>query len=252
MIYLSRAIFHISDEVGIIGHQGDLKPLSNTARIRQALENAILNGDHPLGSQLDPDQLARQFDCSRTPIRDALQQLEASGLVRVLPKRGTFVTQWTFEQLTERFEVMAEIEATCARLAARRISEAELIDLTNAQQACREAAEADDPETYYAVNTDFHHCLYRATHNSFLIAEASRLNTMLQPYRRLQLRTRRRLITSLTEHQAILDAISAEDEISAAHATHAHIIVQGDRFHDLVAAMAAQTAPKRTERTNPR
>ena len=218
--------------------------MSNTAQIRQALETAILNGDHPPGARLDPDELARQFDCSRTPIRDVLQLLEASGLVSVQPKRGTFVTQWTFEQLTERFEVMAEVEATCARLAARRISEAELLDLKRAQEACRKAEAAGDPEAYYAVNTDFHHCLYRATHNSFLIAEATRLNTMLQPYRRMQLRNRRRLGNSLAEHQAILDAISAGDEVAAGHATHAHIIVQGDRFYDLAAALAARPASK--------
>lgn len=222
--------------------------MSNTGRIRQALENAIINGDHPPGAQLDPDELARQFDCSRTPIRDVLKQLEASGLVRVMPKRGTFVSQWTFEQLTERFEMMAEIEAACARLAARRISEAELTDLTQAQEACRQAEAAGDPETYYAVNTEFHHCLYRATHNAFLVGEASRLNMMLQPYRRLQLRSRRRLTNSLAEHQAILDAISAGDEAAAARATHAHIIVQGDRFHDLAAALAAQPNPTQMDR----
>lgn len=222
--------------------------MSTTGRIRQTLENAILNGDHPPGSRLDPDELARQFDCSRTPIRDVLQQLEASGLVRIMPKRGTFVTQWTFEQLTERFEVMAEVEAACARLAARRISEDELENMSKAQEACRAAAAAGDPEAYYGVNTDFHYCLYRATHNAFLIAEASRMNTMLQPYRRLQLRSRRRLVASLAEHQAILEAISAGDEVAAAAATHAHIIVQGDRFHDLAAAMAAQAQSQRPDR----
>ena len=221
--------------------------MSNTGRIRQALENAILNGGYPPGARLDPDELARQFNCSRTPIRDVLQQLEASGLVRVQPKRGTFVTQWTFEQLTERFEVMAEIEATCARLAARRISETELADLTKAQEACAEAAAAEDPEAYYAVNTDFHRCIYRATHNSFLIEEASRLHTMLQPYRRMQLRSRRRLANSLSEHQAILDAIRAGNDIAAGAATHAHIIVQGDRFHDLAAAMATQAQQNGTK-----
>ncbi|SMQ85464.1 transcriptional regulator, GntR family [Devosia lucknowensis] len=219
--------------------------MSNAASIRQALENAILNGDHPPGSKLDLDKLAQQFECSRTPIRDVLHQLEASGLVRVAPKRGTFVTLWTFEQITERFEVMAEIEAACARLAARRISDVELNDLSAAQEACRQAAAAGDPEAYYLVNTDFHRCLYNATHNSFLVAEATRLNTMLQPYRRLQLRSRRRLATSLAEHQEILDAIRAGDAESAARATHAHIVVQGDRFHDLVAAMAAEANSKR-------
>lgn len=218
--------------------------LSTTGRIRQALENAILNGEHLPGARLDPEELARQFDCSRTPIRDVLQQLEASGLVQVQPKRGTFVTQWSFEELTERFEVMAEIEAACARLAARRITEAELTEMRQAHAACSEAAAAGDAEAYYLVNTEFHRCLYRATHNGFLAQEAGRLHTMLQPYRRMQLRSRHRLVNSLAEHQAILDAIAHGDAEAAARATHAHIIVQGDRFHDLVAAIRVSGAPK--------
>ena len=210
---------------------------TNTHRIRQSLENAILNGDYLPGARLDPDALAQQFACSRTPIRDVLQLLEASGLVQVLPKRGTYVTQWSFAELAERFEVMAEVEASCARLAARRITEAELAAFTAAQAACVSAASTGDAEAYYASNTVFHHCLYRATHNSYLEAEALRLHRMLQPYRRLQLRSRNRIAGSLGEHQAILDAVRNGDAEGAAAATHAHIIVQGDRFHDLVAAL---------------
>ncbi len=209
---------------------------STTSRIRQALENAILNGDHAPGARLDPEALAQQFQCSRTPIRDVLLQLAASGLVRVQPKRGTFVTLWSAAELAERFEVMAEVEASCARLAARRITGAELAAMTEAHVACATAAAAQDAEAYYIRNTDFHRCLYRATHNGFLLAEALRLQTMLQPYRRIQLRRRHRLARSLAEHEAILAAIEAGDGDAAARATHAHIIVQGDRFHDLVTA----------------
>ena len=92
--------------------------IPNTLRIRNALENAIVEGKYPPGARLDPEALEREFEVSRTPIREALHQLEASGLVRVVPKRGTFVTEWSASELAERFEVMAEIEATCGRLAA--------------------------------------------------------------------------------------------------------------------------------------
>ncbi|MBN8294373.1 GntR family transcriptional regulator [Rhodobacter sp. NTK016B] len=215
---------------------------STTQRIRQALENAILNGEHRPGARLDPEALARQFACSRTPIRDVLQQLEASGLVQVQPKRGTFVTEWSFEELAERFEMMAEVEASCARLAARRITEAELSAFAAAHDACREAARSGDAEAYYQANTDFHCCLYAATHNSFLRQEALRLHRMLQPYRRLQLRGRNRIANSLAEHEAILGAVRRGDAEGAGQATYAHILVQGDRFHDLIAAVRSASA----------
>lgn len=208
--------------------------IPNTLRIRNALENAIVQGLYQPGERLDPEALEREFDCSRTPIREALHQLEASGLVRVFPKRGTFVTEWSAEELAERFEVMAEIEATCGRLAARRILETEMAALEQAHHACRSRAEAGDIEGYYARNSDFHHCIYRATHNAFLEQEASRLHAMLQPYRRMQLQVRNRMGRSFAEHDAVVQRIRAGDAEGAARCLRDHVIVQGDRFHDLV------------------
>lgn len=214
-----------------------MNTVPNVVRIREALENAIVSGRFAPGAKLDPEALAREFDCSRTPIREALQQLEASGLVRVAAKRGTFVSEWTVDELAERFEVMAELEAICARLAARRITEAELTELEAAHQACRRESEAGDIDAYYAENSTFHHCIYRATHNAFLEREASRLHAVLQPYRRMQLQVRNRMARSLAEHDAVMAAIRSGDDQAAAEAMRNHVVIQGDRFHDLLAAL---------------
>jgi DNA-binding GntR family transcriptional regulator len=213
----------------------------NTVRIREALENAIVDGRYPPGARLDPEALAREFDCSRTPIREALQQLEASGLVRVASKRGTFVSEWTVDELTERFEVMAELEAMCARLAARRITEAEMVALEAAHEDCGRLAATGDIDAYYAANSEFHACIYRATHNAFLAREASRLHAVLQPYRRMQLQVRGRMARSYAEHEAVVTAIRAGNDAAAAEAMRGHVAVQGDRFHDLLAAMRRGT-----------
>lgn len=214
-----------------------MNTVPNVVRIREALEDAIVSGRFAPGAKLDPEALAREFDCSRTPIREALQQLEASGLVRVAAKRGTFVSEWTVDELAERFEVMAELEAICARLAARRITEAELAELEAAHEACRRQSEAGDIDAYYAENSTFHHCIYRATHNAFLEREASRLHAVLQPYRRMQLQVRNRMARSLAEHDAVMAAIQAGDDQAAAEAMRNHVVIQGDRFHDLLAAL---------------
>lgn len=211
--------------------------IPNTLRIRNALENAIVEGKYPPGARLDPEALEREFEVSRTPIREALHQLEASGLVRVMPKRGTFVTSWNASELAERFEVMAEIEATCGRLAARRITDVEMAELEAIHEECRKLAEAGEAEAYYARNSDFHHCLYRATHNAFLTQEAVRLHAMLQPYRRMQLKVRNRIKRSFAEHDAVLARIRNGDGEGAAEALRNHVIVQGDRFHDLITAL---------------
>lgn len=217
--------------------------IPNTLRIRNALENAIVEGVFRPGERLDPEALEREFQVSRTPVREALHQLEASGLVRVVPKRGTFVTEWTPGELAERFEVMAEIEATCGRLAARRITEAELAAFEQVHHECRALAEAGEVEAYYARNSEFHHCIYRATHNAFLEHEASRLHAMLQPYRRMQLKVRNRMARSFAEHDAIVAMIRRGDGEGAGRALHDHVVVQGDRFHDLIAALRQSSAP---------
>lgn len=205
--------------------------------IRDALENAIVDGRILPGERLDPEALAMRFGCSRTPIREALQALEGSGLVRVRAKRGTFVTKLGVPELAERFEVMAELEAMCARLAARRASAAELDTIREAQAACARAAETGDSDAYYYENTAFHHAIYAASRNAFLEAEALRLQAMLQPYRRRQLQFRGRMRRSMEEHQNIIDMIVAGDDEAAANHMRNHVVIQGDRFHDLIASI---------------
>lgn len=227
---------HMDEAVAAWSAPG-VSTVPNTVRIREALENAIVDGRYAPGARLDPEALAREFACSRTPIREALQQLEASGLVRVAAKRGTFVSEWSVEELAERFEVMAELEAMCARLAARRITEAGMAELEAAHKACRHLAEAGDVDAYYAANSEFHTCIYRATHNGYLAREASRLHAVLQPYRRMQLQVRNRMARSFAEHDAVVAAIRAGDDLGAAEAMRDHVAIQGDRFHDLLSAM---------------
>ncbi len=209
--------------------------MSHAQRLRDLLEDAIVEGRFPPGTKLDPEALGREYQCSRTPIREALQQLAASGMVKVVPKRGTFVTQLGVSELVERFEVMAELEAMCGRLAARRITTQELSELKDAHAACRERLEADDANGYYYENGLFHHCLYRASHNAFLTEEATRLHAILKPYRRLQLHVRHRMHSSYAEHEAIVAAIEAGDAAAAEQALKDHVHIQGERFTDLVA-----------------
>lgn len=211
--------------------------VSQAQRLRDLLEDAIVEGRFMPGARLDPDALAREYECSRTPIREAIQQLAMSGMVQVVPKRGTFVTQLSVAELVERFEVMAELEAFCGRLAARRIDVDELALLRQAHEACRARVEAGDSNGYYYENSVFHHRIYAATHNQFLIQEASRLHAVLQPYRRLQLQVRLRLESSFAEHEAIVAAIAAGDAALAEQRLRDHVMIQGERFNDLVASV---------------
>lgn len=208
-------------------------------KIAHDLEGQILGGFFSAGDRLDEVRLAEQFGVSRTPVREAFQRLAQSGLVEQLPRRGVFVRQPGPIELMEMFEVMAELEASCARFAATRITENALTDLKEANDRCRTAVEAQDADGYYRENEQFHHILYRQSGNSFLEQECTRLHRRLQPFRRLQLRLRGRLAQSMAEHEAIVAALDAGDSEMAATAIRNHVAVQGEKFHNLVASLKA-------------
>lgn len=215
----------------------DSIPLRRSEQLREQIEEEIVTGALPPGAHLDETVLAEKFGVSRTPIREAFMQLAAEGLIEMRPRRGAIVVELTPQRLCEMFEVMAEIEALCGRLAARRITDAEQADLQAAHRACEEARAVNDADAYYRLNGVFHRCIYAASHNRFLEEEAIALHRRLKPYRRLQLRVRNRMSNSFTEHAAIVEAILAGEGELAAERLRAHVIVQGERFADLVASL---------------
>ncbi len=210
--------------------------------IADALEELVFTGEFRDGDRLDEITLAARFGVSRTPIREALQRLVVSGLAEQLPRRGVFVRQPGPVDLMEMFETMAEIEAACGRLAALRISDAALDALGQTNALCQVAVAAADADGYYRENQTFHHVIYHETGNSFLEHEALRLNRRLSPFRRVQLRWRGRMAQSMAEHETVVEALRDGDAVLAADTLRAHVAVQGEKFHQLIASlrMAAQ------------
>lgn len=222
-----------------------LPPTRRAESLRECLESDIATGAFPAGTRLDEVKLASRFGVSRTPIREALIELSASGLVEIRPRRGAFVREISIPRLVEMFEVMAEYEAMCGRLAARRITSDELATLQAAHEACQNAETDGDPDGYFHSNQTFHEVIYLASHNGFLAEQARTLSNRLKAYRRLQLHVRNRVASSLAEHQAIVDAISTGDSESAATALRAHVLIQGERFNDFVSQVSRHQSEPR-------
>lgn len=202
--------------------------------IADDIEGLIFDGTFADGARLDEVQLAERFSVSRTPVREALQRLALSGLVDQIPRRGVFVRQPGPVELIEMFEVMAELEAVCARLAASRISDDALARLESTNARCAEAVSASDADSYYHQNELFHALIYEQAGNGFLQQEALRLQRRLRPFRRMQLRARGRLKQSMAEHQAVVHALKDGDGAGAADVMRSHVAVQGEKFHHLL------------------
>ena len=206
--------------------------------LREAIEDRIATGAFPPGMHLDETQLAQTFGVSRTPLREALIQLSSIGIVLMRPRRGAIVADVTPQRLLEMFEVMGELEAMCARLAARRMTDAEEAELRRAQRACEAACLASDRDGYFHANERFHRAIYGAAHNVFLTEQALALHRRLRPYRRLQLRVRHRMAASFNEHVQVLEALVAGDADAAAEQLRRHVLVTGERFADLLVSLA--------------
>jgi DNA-binding GntR family transcriptional regulator len=129
----------------------------------QRIADDILNGVFHPGDRLEEVVLAKRYDLSRTPIREALRQLASSGFVDLNPRRGASVSLPDDGTLAELFEVLGELEASCARFAAVRMSPAERARLSLAHKAASQAAHRDDVETYVICNRDFHFLTGRNT-----------------------------------------------------------------------------------------
>ncbi|NCN69619.1 MAG: GntR family transcriptional regulator [Betaproteobacteria bacterium] len=211
-------------------------------KLREKIEEQIATGDLLPGCALDEATLVEQYGVSRTPVREALIQLAADGLIEIRPRRGAVVASISPARLLEMFEVMGELEAMCGRLASRRMSEAERGELAAAHQACEKARAKQDSDAYFYCNERFHAAIYVGSHNSFLGEQALQLHRRLRPYRRLQLRVRNRMSTSFKEHETIVQAIVSGDAEGAAQALRAHVVVQGERFGDLLASLPEMAA----------
>ncbi|SMX41040.1 putative HTH-type transcriptional regulator YdfH [Maliponia aquimaris] len=201
----------------------------------------IVTGAFADGARLDEIRLAERFGVSRTPIREALQKLAASGLVEQIPRRGVFVREPGPVELVEMFEAMAELESACGRLAAMRITEPSLDALREVNGRCRTAAESSDADGYYRENERFHQLIYAAAENGYLQEQATRLQKRLKPFRRMQLRVRGRLEQSMAEHEIILDALARGDREAVAKTLRDHVAVQGEKFHHLILHLKAKS-----------
>ncbi|MBM1690226.1 GntR family transcriptional regulator [Sulfitobacter geojensis] len=206
-------------------------------KIAQTLEQLVFSGTYRDGERLDELKLAEQFKVSRTPIREALHVLVASGMAEQIPRRGVFVRQPGPVELMEMFETMAELEAACGRLAATRITEDMLAQLVEANVNCHQAVENLDHDLYYDENERFHQIIYRGSANGYLEKQALQLQNRLRAYRRMQLRFRGRLDQSMAEHLEIVSALQNEDADRAANALRSHVAVQGEKFHRLMASL---------------
>lgn len=196
----------------------------HSAVIAGQLENEIISGSLKAGSKLDEIALAERFGVSRTPVREALHILASRHLAERVPYRGVIVASITRERIDQLFEAMGEIEATCGRFAAERMTIGERAALETLHLDMVEMADASRQVDYEEANTRFHTLIFEGTHNGELIQIAHALRLKLAPFRRSQLRATDRMKRSNQEHALIVNAIIDRNAREAERALRRHLV----------------------------
>ncbi|MEM9705831.1 MAG: GntR family transcriptional regulator [Pseudomonadota bacterium] len=212
--------------------------LTHSDRIVKAIEEEIIAGRRAPGSHLNEQEIADRFEVSRTPVREAMRHLSSAGLVEVQPRRGAFVARIPVTRLIQMFEAMTELEGACARLAARRMRSDEKTELKRVHEACQQLAKSGDADQYYDASLEFHRLIFKGSHNEVLSDVALRLFNQLTGYRRRQLTSGQRTLTSFNEHGAVLEAILDGDGERAEELMRAHTGMVGDNVMDLIGQLA--------------
>ena len=205
--------------------------------LRLQLADEIVSGALAPGAALDETELAGRFKVSRTPVREAIRQLAASGLIETRPHRGAVVARPDEERLRGMFEAMGELEALCAGLAAERMTPAERVAIESMHERLRGLIHVGDPQSHHEANEAFHGIIYAGAHNDYLAEMAIATRGRVQPFRRAQFRNLGRLAKSYAEHDCVVAAILRGDRPAAAAAMHSHILTVREEYEAYIQSL---------------
>lgn len=237
-------------ERGANDERTEVRPRSGRALdIRATLQEEIESGKLGPGAALDERALATRFQVSRTPVREALQQLAARDLVRVAPRQGVFVARLSISKVRAMLEFIGEAEAVCARLAARRVDDELKAALDAAIAQCEAAAAGGGAAEYSLGNTVFHEAIYAGSKNEYLAEQIRVARRLIQRYRLKDFQSKAQTAKSLADHVSISKAIQAGDEAMAAQAMLLHVPAGTTGFSEFLATVPmgffeAESAPE--------
>ncbi len=196
---------------------------TRSEELRLQLADEIVRGVYAPGAPLDETRIANRFSVSRTPVREAIRLLAASGLVEVRPHRAAVVARPDLAQLAGMFEAMAELEGLCAGLSAERMTAADRHGLEALHEQLRVMIHAGNPQRFHEVNEAFHNAIYAGSQNAYIAEMTLATRVRVQPFRRAQFRNLGRLAKSHAEHDRVVVAILRGDRTGAAAAMRDHI-----------------------------
>jgi DNA-binding GntR family transcriptional regulator len=235
--------------VGTAADRSNARPARHQPLVRQTLAGAvvqalrerILDGLYPSGTQLRQEMLAAELGVSRIPIREALRQLEAEGLVTFAPHKGAVVVGFSIAEIEELFELRALLESDLIKRAVPNLTTEQLDRAESILDGFDEALAAGDVATWGDLNWRFHSAIYAAAGRPLTLATVERLHRQAERYMRMQLALTHGESRASSEHREILEACRRGNARSAATILAEHIRTAGRALAKFLAEHEAIT-----------
>lgn len=224
------------------GNNGILNIRSLKEQVYEYLREQMRSGEIKPGSAIDMEETSAKLGVSKTPLRDALLQLEMEGFVTILPRRRVVVNVLTIKDIKDYYEIIGALESTALLLAFDKLGEVEVRELQALNDGMRQAIEADDFDRYYERNLLFHDVFLRRCGNDHLIRVVNTLKKRLYDFPRRKGFVKAWEQASVGEHQELIDDIRGGRKQPAANHvrdTHWNFKVQ-EKFVNMYYANIAE------------
>lgn len=192
-------------------------------RVFQTIREKILAGEYKHGEELKEMALASELGVSRTPVREALRQMELEGLVKIIPNKGASVIGITAKDMEDIYSMRSLLEGLCANLAAQRINEEQINKLEEIAYLTDFHVKKGNLEKLYELDNQFHEVMYEASGSRMIKHVLSDFHHYVERVRKASLQSPGRSELFNEEHKAILEAIREKDGIKAEQLANAHM-----------------------------
>lgn len=199
----------IFQDFGKTVEQNEFMPMREL--IFHYLRELIVNGKLAPGDHLVEEELAKGFNVSRTPIREAIRKLELEGLVKRSPRRGVVVREFTLEDIEEIYDIRSVLEGYAARLAAKNVDDERIYKLKNLLRQMKESIKKGKGLEEMELHKKWHLILYAASNNTRLESLLNDYADYLQFFRMVSLQKPGRLAETIEQHELLIQAIESGD-----------------------------------------
>lgn len=194
------------------------------AKVFHRIRENILNGVYQDQEELKETSLAQELGVSRTPIREALRQLELEGLVNIIPNKGAYVTGITLKDIHDIYVIRSYLEGLCARWACEHITDAQIEELEEILYLSEFHGRKNHYDQLVELDNKFHEVIYLASGSKILDHVLTDFHHYVERIRKISLSSSDRAMKSIEEHGALVDAIRKRDRDLAERLANEHMM----------------------------